>query len=279
MTTVIETPATTSKAALQRVLTERERPPRPSVLSSVGTFAWRAMISFRHAPEQLLDVLFMPIIGLIMFNFLFGGAIAGSTGDYLQFLLPGILVQNIILMSVYTGASLNHDVTKGIFDRFRTLPIWQPSALVGALAGDVTRFVITMAILVGFGMVLGFRAGAGLTGILLAGLVLLLFAFSVGWIFTAVALVVRTPESVSGTSMMVLFPMTFISNIFAPPATMPGWMRAIVEVNPVSHAATAVRGLVHGTATAGQIGLVLLWCAVLTVVFGSLTAFLYRRKQ
>jgi ABC-2 type transport system permease protein len=215
----------------------------------------------------------------LMFTYLFGGALAGSTQEYIQFLLPGILVQTVIFITIYTGMGLNADISKGIFDRFRSLPLWRPAALVGALLGDVVRYAIASTIVILLGLVLGFRPAGGTVGVLLAVALLLAFAFALTWVWTALGLVLRTPESVMGVSMMVLFPLTFASNIFVDPATMPGWLQAFVDINPVSRLVTAARGLMGGTVTVGQLGWVLGACAVLVGVFGPLTMRLYNRER
>ncbi|GGM54618.1 transport permease protein [Longimycelium tulufanense] len=276
-------PATPSQSGvdenLRKALAAHSRPSQPNPLYASRTFVWRAMIGFKHAPEQVGEAIVMPFMFVLMFTYLFGGAIAGSTGEYLHYFLPGILVMTVLIMTVNTGAALNSEIAKGVFDRFRTLPFWQPATIVGALVGDAVRYTFAIVMTIGLGMVLGFRPDGGVGGALLALVILLVFAFSVGWIFTTLGMVVRKPESISNTSMMLLFPLSFISNIFTKPETMPGWLEAVARVNPVSHAATAVRGLLHGTATASQIGLVLLVSALLTAIFAPLTMYLYRRKQ
>jgi ABC-2 type transport system permease protein len=214
-----------------------------------------------------------------MFTYLFGGALAGSTGEYLQFLLPGILVQTVVFITIYTGFGLNTDITKGVFDRFRSLPIWRPAALVGALLGDVARYTMASTMVVVLGLILGFRPAGGVAGVLLSVALLLVFSFSLSWIWTALGLILRTPNSVMGVSMMVLFPLTFVSNIFVDPQTMPSWLQTVVGANPISHLVTAVRGLMDGTVTAGQIGWVLLASGALVAVFGPLTMYLYRNKK
>jgi ABC-2 type transport system permease protein len=264
---------------LRAVLSSRSRPTRQGALSTSITFAWRALLKIKHVPEQLFDVTAFPLMLTLMFTYLFGGALAGSTREYLQFFLPGILVQTVAMITMYTGLALNTDISKGVFDRFRSLPIWRPSALVGALLGDVVRYTLAATMVIVLGVVLGFRPGAGVGGVLLAVLLLLVFSFSLAWAWAAVGLIVRTPNSVMGVSMMVLFPLTFASNIFVDPETMPGWLQAFVDVNPISHLVTAARGLMHGTVTAAQVGWVLLACAVLVVVFAPLTMRLYRRKS
>jgi ABC-2 type transport system permease protein len=215
---------------------------------------------------------------MLMFTYLFGGALAGSTQEYLQFLLPGILVQSVIFTTVYTGVTLNTDITKGIFDRFRSLPVWRPSSIVGALLGDTVRYTIGSVVVLALGLVLGFRPAGGVPGVLAAILLLLVFASGLGWIFTTLGLILRTPNSVMGTSMMVLFPLTFISNVFVVPTTMPGWLQAFVNVNPITHLVSAVRDLMAGRVDWTGIGWVLLSAVVLTAVFAPITMRLYRTR-
>jgi ABC-2 type transport system permease protein len=265
--------------ALRSALSSRKRPPHPGALSASLTFGWRALLKIKHVPEQLFDVTAFPIMFTLMFTYLFGGALAGSTGEYLQFLLPGILVQTVVFITIYTGFGLNTDITKGVFDRFRSLPIWRPAALVGALLGDAARYTMASTMVIVLGLILGFRPDSGVAGVLLSVVLLLVFSFSLSWIWTALGLVLRTPNSVMGVSMMVLFPLTFASNIFVDPQTMPSWLQAIVGANPITHLVTAVRGLMHGTVTAGQIGWVLLISGALIVVFAPLTMYLYRNKK
>jgi len=265
--------------SLHSVLSARTRPSRPSALSASLTFGWRALLKIKHVPEQLFDVTAFPIMFTLIFTYLFGGALAGSTNEYLHYLLPGILVQTVVFITIYTGLGLNTDITKGVFDRFRSLPIWRPAALVGALLGDAARYTMASTMVIVLGFVLGFRPDGGVLGMLLAVALLLVFSFGLSWIWTALGLVLRTPNSVMGVSMMVLFPLTFASNIFVDPQTMPSWLEAIVGSNPITHLATAVRGLMHGTATGGQIGWVLLTSGILVAVFAPLTMYLYGNRK
>ncbi|MDQ5811035.1 MAG: ABC transporter permease [Actinomycetota bacterium] len=264
---------------LHSVLSSRARPQRPNALSASLTFGWRALLKIKHVPEQLFDVTAFPIMFTLIFTYLFGGALAGSTGEYLHYLLPGILVQTVVFITIYTGFGLNTDITKGVFDRFRSLPIWRPAALVGALLGDAARYTMASTMVIVLGLLLGFRPDGGVPGVLLSVALLLVFSFGLSWIWTALGLVLRTPNSVMGVSMMVLFPLTFASNIFVDPRTMPSWLEVMVGANPITHLATAVRRLMHGTATTGQIGWVLLTSGVLVAVFAPLTMYLYRNKN
>jgi len=264
---------------LRAALGARTRPPAPSALSASVTFGWRAIRKIRHVPEQLFDVTAFPVMITLVFTYLLGGALAGSPRAYVQYLLPGILLQTVVMITMYTGIALHKDIDKGVFDRFRTLPIWRPAAIVGALLGDAVRYTLASIVVITLGLVLGFRPGGGVVGVLLGVLVVLVFSFSVSWVWTMFGLLLRSENAIMGVSMMVLFPLTFGSNIFVDPATMPGWLEAVVRANPISHATTAVRGLMAGEATAGDVGLVLLASAGLIAVFGPITMRLYYRKR
>jgi ABC-2 type transport system permease protein len=279
MTTPTTPPHPSVDVTLRSALSARARPPRPNALSASLTFGWRALLKIKHVPEQLFDVTAFPIMFTLMFTYLFGGALAGSTSEYLQFLLPGILVQTVVFITMYTGMGLNTDITKGVFDRFRSLPVWRPAALVGALLGDVLRYTMASTIVIVLGLVLGFRPAGGVLGVLSSVALLLVFSFSLSWIWTTLGLVLRTPNSVMMASFLILFPITFASNIFVDPRTMPPWLEAIVGANPITHLVTATRGLMHGTVAAGQIGWVLLISGALIAVFAPLTMYLYRNKK
>ena len=277
------TPSATSNATvednLRSVLASGERPKNANALSASLTFGWRALLKIKHVPEQLFDAVFNPIIFTLLFTYLLGGAIAGSTGAYLQYLIPGILVQTVLLITAYTAVNLNTDISKGVADRFRSLPIWRPAVIVGALLGDALRYTLASAIVLVLGLVLGFHPEGGVLGVLLSVLLLLVFAFSVSWIWTAFGLVARTPNSVLWVSTLIMFPLTFASNIFVDPKTMPSWLQTVVGYNPITHLVTAVRGLMSGTVMMGQIGWLLLSCAILIVVFAPITMYLYRNRK
>ena len=237
------------------------------------------MLKIKHVPEQMFDVTASPIMFLLMFTYLFGGALAGSTGEYLQFVLPGILVMTVAFITIYTGLGINNDIKKGVFDRFRSLPIWQPAVILGALLGDTVRYTIASAVVIVLGLILGFRPDAGIVGVLMSLLLLLVFSFSLSWIWIALGLVMRTPESLMAVSMIILFPLTFISNVFVSPETMPGWLKAFVDINPITFLVSAIRGLMFGTAVAEEVGWVLLISVILVVVFSPLTMYFYRKKR
>ncbi len=251
---------------------------RASAVGASMTFAWRSVLKVRHVPEQLADVLLLPLMFTVVFTYMFGGAISGSTAGYLDYILPGTMCMTVVLVTMYTGIGLNTDLASGAFDRFRSLPIWRPAPLVGALVGDVARYLIAASLVVVLGVLMGYRPAGGLTGVLAAIALALLFASSLSWIWTSLALVLRTPQSVTVAGMLVLFPLTFVSNVFVDPSTMPDWLQAVVAVNPVSHIATAVRGLMAGSMAGDEVGLVSLWSAALVIVFAPITMALYRAK-
>jgi ABC-2 type transport system permease protein len=261
------------------VLTAAPRPQSASALSATLTMAWRAMLKIKHVPFQLFDVTAFPLMFTLMFTLMFGGALAGSPREYIQFLLPGILVQTVIFITVYTGIGLNTDIQKGLFDRFRSLPIWQPAPVMGALLGDVVRYSIASLMVLALGLVLGFRPAGGAAGVVLAVALVLVFSFAVSWMWIVVGLLVQTPESVMTSSFLVLFPLTFVSNIFVDPATMPGWLQTIVGLNPVTYLATAARGLMHGHAAFSDVLWVFVASAIITTIFAPLSMRMYHRER
>ena len=264
----------TSPAMLSNV----ERPRPPSGFSNALAFGWRAVLKFRHVPEQLFDLVMTPLMFTLLFTFVFGGALAGSPDEYLQFLLPGILVQTVIFNSVYSGMGLSTDLSKGLFERFRSLPIWQLSPFAGLMVGDVLRHLIAGLIILGIGLLLGYRPGEGVLGVVAAFLLLFAIGFGTGWVFLVLGLVIRTPMTVMTIGFTFIFPLVFASNIMVRPETMPGWLEAFVTRNPVSHMTTALRGLMDGGATASSVSLALVAPVVLTVALAPVVLWLYRRN-
>ncbi|HWH31730.1 MAG TPA: ABC transporter permease, partial [Egibacteraceae bacterium] len=254
------------------------RPSPPGRLSTALTFGWRGMLKVKHVPEQLLDVTITPVMFVLMFTYLFGGAVAGSTAAYLDYILPGILVMSVLFTTVYSGIALNTDLTKGVVDRFRSLPIWRPAPLVGSLLGDSVRYVLAGTVIITVGVILGYRPGAGVLGAMSALGLVVLFAFGLSWVFTTMGLVLRTPNAVMNAGFMGIFPLTFLSNVFVDPRTLPGPLEAFVKVNPISILATASRGLMEGNVATSDILTVLAVAAGLTAVFAPLTTRLYRSR-
>lgn len=270
---------TINQEKLQQAILSKQRPTPPSPIVSVQIFAMRALLRTKHAPMALMDITAMPILFLLMFTFLFGGAIAGSVQEYLQFILPGILVQTVTQITMYTGLDLNKDIQKGFFDRQRTLPIWGPSSLVGAMTFDALRYTIASMIMILFAMILGFRPEGGLIGIILAVALLLVFSFCLSWIWNVLALVLKSENALMASAMMVIFPLTFLSSAFVDPSTMPRILETFVKINPISMLVDAVRGLMHGYNVSGEVLWTLIASGIILVIFAPLTMKLYNNKN
>lgn len=280
MSTTTESSTTYAPApdALATVLAPSVKPPRPSAWSASLTFGWRAILKIKHVPEQLFDVTAFPLMMTLLFTYLFGGALAGSPTEYLQFLLPGIMVTSVVMITMYTGMEVNKDIEKGIFDRFRTLPIWRPSTMVGYLLADILRYTMAATVILLVGLVLGFRPQGGFVGVVAGILLLLAFSFAFSWVWTMFGLMMRSEKAVMGVSMLVMFPLTFLSNVYVDPSTMPGWLQVFVGANPISHLVTSIRSLMGGAPDVGEITWVLVSSALFIAVFGTLTMRLYNRK-
>jgi daunorubicin/doxorubicin transport system permease protein len=277
--TPVQTAPGVEEEALRKALASNVRPPRAGAASAALTFGWRGMLKVRHVPEQLLDVTITPVMFVLMFTYLLGGAIAGSTGAYLDYILPGILVMSVLFTTVYSGVSLNTDLTRGVVDRFRSLPIWRPAPLVGALLGDSVRYLVAGTVIIVLGVILGYRPSNGVPGVLAALGFVVLFAFGLSWVFTVLGLLMRAPNAVMNAGFMAIFPLTFLSNVFVEPDTLPSALEAFVNVNPISILADVSRGLMDGTASTGDMAIVLVTAAALTLVFAPLTTHLYRTRS
>lgn len=272
-----DTTAVADAAAVRKAISSTARPPAPGPLRAALAFGWRGMLKVKHVPEQLLDVTITPVMFVLMFTYLFGGAIAGSTGEYLDYILPGILVMSVLFTTVYAGVALNTDLTKGVVDRFRSLPIWRPAPLVGSLLGDCVRYLVAGIVIIVLGLILGFRPGAGAPGVIAALALVIVFAFGLSWVFMTLGLLLRSPNAVMNAGFMGIFPLTFLSNVFVDPKTLPAGLEAFVDVNPISFLASSSRGLMEGNAAGSDILIVLGTALALTVVFAPLTVRLYRR--
>jgi ABC-2 type transport system permease protein len=242
------------------------------------TFAWRSMLKIKHVPEQLIDATVTPVMFLLLFTYLFGGAVAGSTRAYLQYLLPAILGMSVLFMTVYSGVTVNTDMTKGVIDRFRSLPIWRPAPLVGALIGDTARYAVAAGIVMVLGLALGYRPEGGTGGVLLALALVVAFSFGVSWVCTALGLILRSPNAVLYTAWLAIFPATFLTNAFVDPRTLPPALKAVVDHNPVTNLFGACRALMDGTPVGSDAAVALITAAALTVVFAPITSRLYGRK-
>lgn len=242
------------------------------------TLAWRAGLKMRRTPEQFVDVAIQPILFTAMFAYIFGGAISGDVASYLPTIIPGILAMTALTASMATGVQLREDMDKGVFDRFKSLPIARIAPLAGPMIADLLRYTIAAALTFAVGIAMGYRPGGGAPGVLGAILLVVVTGWSLAWAFTFIGTIARSAQSVQGISMMILFPLTFLSNAFVPVETLPGWLAAFVRVNPISHVVSAVRDLANNGIATSEVAWALLGCAVVIAIFMPLSVMSYQRK-
>ncbi|MEV6932386.1 ABC transporter permease [Dactylosporangium sp. NPDC051485] len=239
----------------------------------------RSLIKTWRTPEALIDVTVQPGLFLIIFVYIFGGAVSGSTHSYLQFLMPGVLAQTIAMGAISIGVNLNTDIEKGIFDRFRSLPIPRSAPLIGAVFGDVVRYVLVSISTFAFAYAMGFRLGSDPLHAVAGCLLAVLFGLCLSWAPVFLGMIVRTSGAVQGIGFLTVLPLTFASNVFVGVGTLPGWMQGFVRNNPLTHLVEAMRGLFLGTpGYLPHVWWTLGWCAALVVVFMPLALAAYRRK-
>ena len=242
------------------------------------TMAYRGILKIRRTPEQLFDVTLQPIIFTLMFTYIFGGAISGDVASYLPVIIPGILVQTVITTSIVTGVQLREDMEKGVFDRFKSLPIARIAPLAGALLADTIRYTIATVLTFIMGYIMGLRPEGGIEHVAIAAVLVIFCSWAISWIFAFFGVIARTASSVQGISMLVLFPLTFLSNAFVPVDTMPNWLQWFVKANPISHLVTAVRDLVnHGTMGVDLV-YSLIGSVVIVAIFAPITVRAYMRR-
>ncbi|MEU5859969.1 MULTISPECIES: ABC transporter permease [unclassified Nonomuraea] len=265
--------------AADRVEAARRRVTMGETVAQTLSMAWRALKKMRRNPEQFFDVALQPILFTAMFAFIFGGAIAGDVQNYLPLMIPGILAQTVLTTCMATGTQLREDMEKGVFDRFKSLPIARIAPLAGPMVADLLRYTIAATLTFGMGLVMGYRPGGGAVGVLAAILLAIFTGWSLAWIFTWVGTIARSAQAVQGISMMILFPLTFLSNAFVPVETLPDWLAAFVRVNPVSHLVTAARDLANSASLSGEVAWTLLACAAVMAIFAPLSVRSYKRHM
>ncbi|WP_067933928.1 ABC transporter permease [Alicyclobacillus kakegawensis] len=250
---------------------------RQSVRNSF-TMAYRGLLKIRRTPEQLFDVTFQPIIFTLMFTYIFGGAISGNVHSYLPLIIPGILVQTVITTSIVTGVQLREDMDKGVFDRFKSLPIARIAPLAGALLADTVRYTVATVLTFVMGYIMGYRPHGGFGDVVIAGVLVIACSWAVSWIFAFFGVIARTASSVQGIAMLILFPLTFVSNAYVPVKTMPNWLQWVAKVNPISHLISAVRNLTNDGTIGGDFGISLIGAAIIVAIFAPLTVRAYMRR-
>jgi ABC-2 type transport system permease protein len=277
-------PAPSASRAPRRVIdpaaaVARTRP-RNSVAETVSqtlVMAWRALKKMRRNPEQFFDVTIQPLLFTAMFAYIFGGAISGNVKSYLPLLIPGIIAQTVLTTCMATGVQLREDMEKGVFDRFKALPIARIAPLAGPMVADLVRYLIAAGLTFVMGVIIGYRPGGGVLGVLGAMALAIFTGWSLAWIFTWIGTIARNARTVQGLSMLILFPLTFLSNAFVPVSTLPGWLAAFVKINPVSHLVSATRDLANHAMISSEVGWTLLCCLAVIAIFAPLSVRSYRR--
>ncbi|MFI6479266.1 ABC transporter permease [Nonomuraea sp. NPDC050663] len=262
-----------------RAATARRTVSTSETVSQTMTMAWRSLKNMRRQPEQFFDVVLQPLIFTAMFAYIFGGAVSGSVEDYLPLMIPGIVAQTVLTTCMVTGTKLREDMEKGVFDRFKSLPMARIAPLAGPMVADLSRYAIASVLTFATGILMGYRPGGGFTGVTAAILLSIFTGWALAWIFTWIGTIARSAQAVQGISMLILFPLTFLSNAFVPIDTLPDWLAAFVRVNPVSHLVTAARDLAnHGTVSTAVFW-TLLAGVVVIAVFAPLSVSSYKRRH
>ncbi|MEE1823365.1 ABC transporter permease [Streptomyces sp. BE20] len=269
------------------VLTDRAASPAPgsgrvrplAALQQTATMAWRSLVSVKHNPLELVDFSVTPIMFVLLFTYVLGGQMAGSPQAYLQYALAGIICQNALFTTMYTAMSLNSDLTKGVFDRLRSLPIARSAPLLGRIAADLCKQLWAMLLMIGLGTLMGFDLTEGIPGLLAAAALLLVFTGAFSWGAVLIGMLAGDAEKVQVFAFVLIFPLTFTSSAFVQVDTMPGWLQAWVNVNPVTHLADAFRGLLTGGPVAGPVLWSLAWAAGIAAVFVPLSMRAYRARS
>ena len=244
-------------------------------VSQTLAMAWRALKKMRRNPEQFFDVTVQPLLFTAMFAYIFGGAISGNVARYLPILIPGIVAQTVLTSCMATGVQMREDLEKGVFDRFKALPIARIAPLSGPAVADLIRYCIAASLTFVMGVIIGYRPNS--VGVIAAVALAVFVGWSLAWIFTWFGTVARSAQAVQGISLLILFPLTFLSNAFVPTHTLPGWLKTFVDINPVSHFVTATRDLANHGTVSGQVAITVLACLVVVAVFLPLAVRSYQR--
>jgi ABC-2 type transport system permease protein len=256
--------------------------PRTTISETVAqtlVMAWRALKKMRRNMEQFFDVTIQPLLFTAMFAYLFGGAISGNVHSYLPLLIPGIVAQTVLTTCMSTGVNLREDMDKGVFDRFKAMPMSRIAPLAGPMVADLVRYLIAAGLTFVTGVIIGYRPGGGVLGVLGAMLLAIFTGWALAWIFTWIGTIAKSARAVQGMSMMILFPLTFLSNAFVPVTSLPGWLATFVKINPVSHLVSATRGLANRGVITGEAGWTLLASLAVIAIFAPLSVRSYRRRM
>lgn len=279
MTTIDLAQSTPAPAPSTRPRTEpRPHLEIPETVHQTLIMAWRALKKMRRNPEQFFDVTIQPLLFTAMFAIIFGGAISGDVQSYLPLLIPGILAQTALTACMATGVQLREDMEKGVFDRFKALPIARIAPLAGPMVADLVRYAVASTLTFASGIAMGYRPGGGVGGVIASILLVIIGSWSLAWAFTFLGTIARSAQAVQGISLMIMFPLTFLSNAFVPVETLPGWLQVFVNLNPVSHIVSAARDLANAGTVSVEVAFAFLGFAIVIAIFAPLSVWSYKRK-
>ncbi len=251
-------------------------------LRHIGALARRNLLQIKKDPESMFDVLLMPIIFILLFVYVFGGSVGASLGgnrqEYVNYLVPGLMAMMGLNIAMAVGTGVNDDFRKGVMDRFRTMPIARSSVLIAKIVVELGRLMVAMLILLAMGFAVGMELNGSVFGLLAAVALSAVFGAAIMWIFILLGLSMKTAQAVQGTAMLVLMPLQFGSSIFVPTQTMPGWLQAFTDYNPLSNLADAARALMQGDPVGNSVWWTLAWAAGITVVMAPLAVAKFRKK-
>ena len=239
--------------------------------------AKRSLKRIPRQPDLLVGFTIQPIMFVLLFVYVFGGAIDTGSLDYVDFLIPGIIVQSMVFGGFVTALGLAEDLKKGLIDRFRSLPMWGPAVIAGRILADVGTNVIQLVVMFAVGIAAGFRFSTSVPEVVGGIALLLLFGYAFSWVFAFIGLSASSPEASNAYGFTILFPLTFVSSAFVPVESMPGWLQPVAEHNPFTTMVDAARALFVGTPAGNDIWLSIVWAIVITAIFSVLSVWRYRR--
>jgi ABC transporter DrrB family efflux protein len=266
-----------STRELASTLRERSLLTVPPVVSDALAIAWRGLITYRRVPQLLVFSTIQPVVFVLMFRYVFGGAIRVPGVDYVDYLIPGIFVQTSVFGAIATAIGLASDVQSGLLERFLSLPMARSAVLVGRTLADLTRNVFVVALMTGVGFLVGFHVHTNAAKLIAAMLLVLLFGYALAWVFATVGLLLANPESAQAAAFPVMAPLVFASSAFVPVASMPGWLQPFAAHQPVSVTASAARALILGTPATSDVLQTVGWVAGILLVFVPIAVWRYRR--
>ncbi|NED87926.1 ABC transporter permease [Streptomyces sp. SID11233] len=252
-------------------------------LRHIGALVRRNLLQIKKDPESMFDALLMPVIFVLLFVYVFGGSVGGSMGggrqEYLNYLIPGLMAMMGMNIAMAVGSGVNDDFRKGVMDRFRTMPIARSSVLIAKIVVELGRMMVATLILLGMGFALGMQLHGSVLGLIGAIGLAAGFGAAIMWIFILLGLSLKTTQAVQGMGMLVMMPLQFGSSIFAPPQTMPGWLQAFTDYNPLSNLADSARGLMMGGPLGHSVWLTLGWTVAITAVMAPIAVSKFRKKS